>query len=250
MPDDQFTRLRLLIGAEGIEKLRESFVIVAGAGAVGGYAIEALARAGIGRLRIIDNDTVDITNINRQILALHSTVGKPKAALAAERVRDINPACAVDPVAAFIREDNLPALLDGKPDFVIDAIDSLNPKTALIAYLRQNDIPFASAMGAALRTDPFQIRFGKMSDVHHCRLAYMLRKRLRRRGVPLDFDCVYSTESREHIPDPVYADDAADHPDGQGRARVVMGSMPTITGIFGLILANIAIQKLSGQPLP
>ena len=243
MANDQFTRLRLLVGEDGLERLQNAFVIVAGLGAVGSYAVEALARAGIGRLRLIDSDTVSVSNINRQLFALHSTIGRPKTEIANLRVRDINPACQTDLRQAFINADTIPDLFSGDPDFVVDAIDSLNPKTELIAHLHANKIPFISSMGAALRTDPRFIAVDKMAKVNHCRLAYMLRKRLRRRGIALDFPCVYSSQSREGIPAPQYSAES-EQTAGLGRDRAVMGSLPTITGIFGLTLANYVICKL------
>lgn len=243
MVSDQFMRLRLLVGDEGMQKLQNAFVIVAGLGAVGSYAVEALARAGIGRLRLIDSDTVSLSNLNRQLFALHSTIGRPKTEIAALRVRDINPACQTELHQKFINADSIPELFSEKPDFVIDAIDSLNPKTDLIAYLYENKIPFISSMGAALRTDPRFIDVDKMAKVTHCRLAYMLRKRLRRRGIALDFPCVYSSQPREGIPAPQYSEENEQTP-GLGRDRAVMGSLPTITGIFGLTLANYVICRL------
>lgn len=243
MANDQFTRLRQLVGEDGLERLQNAFVIVAGLGAVGSYAVEALARAGIGRLRLIDSDTVSVSNINRQLFALHSTIGRPKTEIANLRVRDINPACQTDPRQTFINADTIPDLFSDDPDFVVDAIDSLNPKTELIAHLYTNKIPFISSMGAALRTDPRFIAVDKMAKVNHCRLAYMLRKRLRRRGIALDFPCVYSSQSREGIPAPQYSAES-EQPPGLGRDRAVMGSLPTITGIFGLTLANYVICKL------
>lgn len=245
MTDDQFKRLRLLAGDDGMKRLQNAFVIVAGLGAVGGYAVEALARAGIGRLRLIDNDTVSLSNLNRQLFALHSTIGRPKTEIADTRVRDINPACVTETRQSFINAQSVPELFFGNPDFVVDAIDSLNPKTDLIAWLHQNDVPFISSMGAALRTDPRFISIDKMEKVHHCRLAHMLRKRLRHRGVKLDFPCVFSAQSREGIPAPRYSDESEQLP-GMGRDRAVMGSLPTITGIFGLTLANYVICKIAG----
>lgn len=242
--DDQFTRIRLMLGDNGLQRLHDAFVVVAGLGAVGSYAVEALARAGIGRLRLIDNDEINPSNINRQLFALHSTVGRNKCDVAAERVKDINPNCKTEAVNAFIREETVAELMKDSPDFVIDAIDSLNPKVELVSYLRNNGISFISSMGAALRTDPTLIRIGRMSKVNHCRLAAMMRKRLRRRGTPLDFQCVYSEESRERLPHPVYPEISELH--GKGRERTVMGSLPSITGIFGLILANCVITELSG----
>ncbi len=243
MINDQFTRLRLLVGDDGIKRLQNAFVIVAGLGAVGSYAVEALARAGIGRLRLIDSDTVSLSNLNRQLFALHSTIGQPKTEIARLRVRDINPACQTEVCQQFINADSIPELFSGRPDFVIDAIDSLNPKTDLIAYLWQNNIPFISSMGAALRTDPRFISVDKMENVTHCRLAYMLRKRLRHRGIPLKFPCVYSSQTREGIPEPQFCEEN-EQTAGLGRERAVMGSLPTITGIFGLTLANYVICRL------
>lgn len=242
--NDQFARIRLMIGEDGLARLQNAFVIVAGLGAVGSFAVEALARAGVGKIRLIDNDEINPSNINRQLFALHSTVGEPKCLVAEKRVKDINPNCIIQPVNAFINEESAPDLMNENPDFVIDAIDSLNPKVELVSYLRNNEIPFISSMGAALRTDPSLIRIGKMKEANHCRLAAMMRKRLRRRGTPLDFKCVYSEESREHLPAPVYPEISELH--GKGRERTVMGSLPTITGIFGLILANCVILELSG----
>ncbi|MCQ2914250.1 MAG: tRNA threonylcarbamoyladenosine dehydratase [Alphaproteobacteria bacterium] len=244
---DQFTRLRLLVGDEGINKLQNSFVIIAGLGAVGSYTVEALARAGIGKLRLIDNDVVSVSNINRQLYSLHSTIGQSKAELATKRVLDINPNCNVEPIQGFINLETINEYFEGKPTYVIDAIDSLNPKTELISYLVQNNVPFISAMGAALRTDPRYIEIGKMKEVNHCRLAFMLRKRLRKRGISLDFDCVYSTQNLSDVPAPVYPEHSELTP-GLGRERTVMGSLPTITGIFGLMLANFVIQKITNIP--
>ncbi len=247
MTNDQFTRLELLVGKEGLSRLKNAFVVVAGLGAVGSYAVEALARAGIGKLRLIDSDCVTLSNLNRQLFALHSTIGTPKTDVAFQRVKDINPECDIELEHTFINKDSVLPLLLGKPDFVIDAIDSLNPKTELIATLYENKIPFISSMGAALRTDPRFIHLDKMSKVNHCRLAFMLRKRLRRRNIPLNFPCVYSCQSREGIAKPVYPEES-ELVQGLGRERTVMGSLPTITGIFGLMLANHVICSLAQVP--
>ncbi len=243
--NDQFSRLRLLIGNDGMKKLQNSFVIVAGLGAVGGYVTEALARAGIGRLRLIDHDIVTITNLNRQLYALHSTIGLAKTEVAQQRIKDINPSCIVEKKQIFINQDSIPDLFSTKADFVVDAIDSLSSKTDLIAYLRENKIPFISSMGAALRTAPEFIRIGKMSEVTHCRLACTLRKRLRHKNIPLDFPCVYSCEPVKNISRPQY-DHTPDNEyiDNNEPRRSVIGSLPTITGIFGLMLANYVICRL------
>ena len=146
-------RTKLLLGEEGVNKLQHSCVMVVGLGAVGGYALEAVARAGIGKLILVDFDRFDETNVNRQILALSSTIGRKKSEVAAERVREINPECEIIVKDMFVDSGNLSELLSLKPDYVIDAIDSLTPKCCLIEALCANGIPFVSSMGAALKTD-------------------------------------------------------------------------------------------------
>ena len=238
--NDPFMRTRLLIGDDALRRLRGAFVVVAGLGAVGGFAVEALARSGVGRLRLIDGDTVSPSNINRQILALHSTVGQKKSDLAARRVKDICPDCAVDARALFIRENDLTDVFADDPDFVVDAIDSLTDKVNMISFLRTREIPFISSMGAAMRTDLTQIRIGTPDKVTHCPLTAAVRQRLRRRGVPLDFPCVYSCEPRDKLPKPV-------RPEGAGeKDRTVMGSLPSVTAVFGLTAAHYVIKKLAG----
>ena len=157
-------RTELLLGEDGIRRLQQACVMIVGLGAVGGYALEAVARSGVGRLILVDFDIFDETNINRQILALTSTVGCKKTAVAAERVREINPDCEIVVKDMFVDEDNLPELLDMKPDFVIDAIDSLNAKCCLIEELCRRGIPFVSSMGAALKTDPSCIKTARLNE--------------------------------------------------------------------------------------
>lgn len=235
---DQFMRTRMLLGDEGIKNLQAATVMVVGLGAVGGYALEALARAGVGHLQLVDFDKFDKTNINRQILALHSTIGHCKIEVAAVRVKDINPACRVEVFDTFVNEESLPDLLALKPDFVVDAIDSLNSKCNLMESLWRAKIPFISSMGAALKCDTSAIRFAKLSQTENCALARMVRQRLRRRGVEIkDIDCVYSKECAK-LPATALA-----MPE-EGR-RHIMGSLPTITAIFGLTIANQAILKLA-----
>lgn len=234
--NDSFMRTRLLIGEKGLEKLRAARVAVVGLGAVGSFATEALARAGIGSLTLADFDTVSVTNINRQIYALFSTIGQSKADLAQKRVADINPACQVRLFKTRVRSDVLEDLLSPRPDFVVDAIDSLSEKVALIAGLQERGVAFISSMGAAMRTDPSRIRVCRPDEITHCPLTSAVRRRLKRRGASLNFPCVCSDEPRENLPSPVY--------ENEGDARTVMGSLPSITGIFGLTAANYAIQHL------
>lgn len=238
--NDRFKRTRLLIGVKAQNQLAHAHVVVVGCGAVGGYAIEALARAGVGRLTVVDFDVVSLSNINRQILALDSTVGCQKTAVARQRILDINPDCVVHVLDLMVKEDTVFQIIDLKPDFVIDAIDSLNAKVALIEALQKAGIRFISSMGAALRTDVSQIQITSCQKTINCPLAFFVRKRLRRRGVNLNFPVVYSKQLT-HL-------DCFDVPDEQnkegGRERHQLGSLPTIPAIFGLMCANDVIMKL------
>lgn len=233
-------RTELLLGEDGIRRLQQACVMIVGLGAVGGYALEAVARSGVGRLILVDFDIFDETNINRQILALTSTVSRKKTAVAAERVREINPDCEIVVKDMFVDEDNLPELLDMKPDFVIDAIDSLNAKCCLIEELCRRGIPFVSSMGAALKTDPSCIKTARLNQTKNCGLSRLLRRRLKRRGVDLQsVRCVYSDEQ-------AVLPGGGICPAEEKGARNILGSLPTITAIFGLTVANEAIKQLSG----
>jgi tRNA A37 threonylcarbamoyladenosine dehydratase len=244
---DRFMRTERLLGEERFQLLQEKTVTVVGLGAVGGFALEGLVRAGIQHLRIIDFDTIQPSNLNRQLLALESTIGRPKAEVAKERVLAINSGCHIEALQIFAGEDTLEQIFDPKPDLLIDAIDSLNPKTQLLHGAYERKIPTISSMGAALRTDPTCIRSGDLFTTSNCPLAKHLRKRLRRRGVGEGIFSVYSIEKidfdyqqpedEKNVGDTPYSD--------RGRQRNVLGSLPTITGIFGLTIANHAIMKLS-----
>ena len=239
--EDRLSRTRLLLGDEAMEKLARSTVMVVGCGAVGGFAIEALARSGVGKLILVDFDVVKESNINRQIFALHSTLYQEKAVVARNRIRDISPDIKVEILPVLVNADTIDEVLSRRVDFVIDAIDTLNPKTILIEQLMARGIPFISSMGAALKTDATKIAIVPMKKTIHCPLAFFVRKRLRRRGVDLTFPVVYSCEDvsqKLHLQMP-------DAPENEtGRVRHNMGSLPTITGIFGLLCANYAIEYL------
>lgn len=245
--DDRFHRIRLMLGEEGFERVQGAFVMVVGLGAVGSYAVEGLARAGVGRLRVVDFDKVSLSNINRQLYALESTLGRPKCEVARERILDINPDCRVEAVKEFISAETVEGLIADRPDLVIDAIDSLNPKTELVAAVRTAEIPLISCLGAALRSDPTCVRIAPLEQVEGCPLGSKLRKRLRRRGVPMDFECVYSMEP---LPNPLPAiqpPEGAEAESGRGRMRSTLGSLPTITGIFGLVAANHAVRIILAE---
>jgi tRNA threonylcarbamoyladenosine dehydratase len=246
MDDERFIRTRRLLGEERFALLQSRLVTVVGLGAVGGHVVEGLVRAGIERLRVVDYDTVQRSNLNRQILALEGTLGRPKAEVAEERIHAINPKCRVEALQLFAAEETLAAILEPRPDLLIDAIDSLNPKTQLLHGAYNAGIPIISSMGAALRTDPTLIRSGDLFATNKCPLARHLRKRLRRRGVGEGIHCVWSVEDIDfnYQPPDENEDDNSPYAD-RGRKRNVLGSLPTITGIFGLTIANLAIMRLS-----
>ena len=245
MTDNRFMRTQALLGPQKFANLQKSTVMIIGLGAVGGYALEALARAGIGKLILVDFDKVDITNINRQILALDSTIGHPKSELAAQRVKDINPSCKVITKEIFVNDKTLPDLLAEPVDFVVDAIDSLNPKCGLIEELISRDIPFISSMGAALKKDPSRIKLQTLNKTKNCHLARFIRKRLKRRGVDISKVLCVASDEQVDLPDTALFIDPDSQPEGNTRQRYTMGSLPTITAIFGLTIANAVILSLS-----
>ncbi len=241
----RFSRIINLLDQTGFERLQNAAVTVVGLGAVGGFATEALARAGIGRLRLVDFDTIQLSNFNRQLYALQENLGRCKVVVAKERILQINPNCLVETQETFVHHDTLEEILASPQDLVIDAIDSLNPKVELLAAVQARGIPVISSMGAALRRDPAQIHIGLLSQTRNCPLARILRKRLRRRQVSLDLPCVYSTERIDQLPSTaINAGDPQDHLAARGRVRQSLGSLPTITGIFGLTLAHTALEHL------
>lgn len=243
----RFSRTKLLLGEEKFSRLNRSHVAVVGLGAVGGYALEGLARAGIGRLTVVDYDAIQPTNINRQILALESSMGRSKVDAAAERVRDINPACVVEPLKVFIDEISVEELFRRSPDIIIDAIDSLNPKVQLLRACHQRGIPTYSSMGAALRTDPQAIRVGDLSESKHCPLAKRIRKRLRREGIVSGISCVYSIEPVSFDFQQEIEAEQVETGTERGRQRNTLGSLPTVTAVFGLVLASEVIKLICGK---
>lgn len=217
-------RITLLLGKDAVQKLQQSAVMVVGCGAVGSFAIEALARSGIGHIIVIDFDRVEESNINRQLFALGSTVGKSKVEVAKDRILDINPNIKVDAMNVFF-DDKTDLVI--KPDFVIDAIDSVQSKIALYKWCFANNVPFVSSMGAARKTDVSKIKIDKISKTSVCPLASKIRHMVKEERLK-DFPVVYSTEP------------AAAQENG-GRE---FGSVVTVTGTFGLMLADFVIKKL------
>jgi len=244
---EQLFCLELLLGKEKVEKLQKAFVVVIGIGAVGSYATEALARSGIHHLRLVDFDTIKPTNFNRHLLAIAPNLGKLKAEAAKERIAQINPHCQVDVVNSFAAEETMAQITEGKPDLVIDAVDSLNPKVQILAYCHEKKIPVISSMGAALRMNIFSLKAGDLFKTTGCPLARYVRSRLRRRGIQKGIFCIYSDTpvSEEPIQQTRILNEEQDN--ARGRRRHKLGSTPTVTGAFGLAVAHHALLYLAGD---
>ncbi|MBE6112697.1 MAG: tRNA threonylcarbamoyladenosine dehydratase [Peptococcaceae bacterium] len=231
---DIYDRTRMLIGDEGIAKLQNSHILIAGIGGVGSFTAEALARAGVGTLTLIDSDTVDVTNLNRQIHATQKTVGLPKVQVMAERIQDINPDITVNPVSAFLLNDNLQSVLgEAQYDYIIDAVDTVTAKLALILYARERNIPVISSMGTANKLDATKFEVVDISKTHTCPLARVMRKELRDRGIASGVEVLYSTAQ------PVYRPQSAE----EGK-KPVPGSISYVPSVAGLLLAGHVIQQL------
>jgi tRNA threonylcarbamoyladenosine dehydratase len=245
----RFSRVILAIGQENFMKLQNATVAIIGIGAVGGFATEALARSGIGHLRIADIDIVQKTNINRQLLALESTMGKPKVDVAAERILQINPSIDITPIRQFVHTDTLPDILSGGIDYVVDAIDAILPKVELLAYCFRNGIPVISSMGAAFKTRYEGIRIADISESSICPLARTIRRRLRRRGISSGVTVIYSDEAGPPFIEP---EEAASPETGtlthRGRPRRILGSLCPLAGVFGLLAAHHVIWSLIESP--
>lgn len=239
MTDNWLERTELLLGEEKLATLRKAHVLVVGLGGVGAYAAEMIARAGVGRMTLADADTVGLTNINRQLLALHSTVGRPKAEVLAERLRDINPDIELTVVNRYIKDEETYTLLDAaRYDYVVDCIDTLSPKLALIAAALERKLPLVSSMGAGAKVDPTQLEIKDISKTHHCPLAHMLRKRLHKIGIYKGFRAVFS-------PEPI-REGAMILSEEQNKKSQV-GTISYIPALFGIGCASVVIRDLIGE---
>ena len=241
----RLSRVELLIGQEKVARLAKSRVTVIGLGAVGAQAAEALARAGVGSLRLVDFDIIRPSNINRHIWATSTTIGRSKSAVALERLPLINPDIHIESLELFAAEETLDRILDNAPDVVIDAIDSLNPKVQTLCACYHKKLTIISSMGAATRTDPSQIRIADLFNTHVCPLAARMRRRLKDLDVGPGITCVFSQQHQNGH----YLSDDATRDTGEykrGRERRTLGSLPTITGIFGLMVAHAALEKICG----
>jgi len=228
------TRTEILIGSENIEKLRNSTVAVIGLGGVGGYAAEAIARAGVGTMIIADYDIVASSNINRQILSLNSTMGMLKTEVALQRIRDINPDIKITAISEHLTPDNIDGLIPTADHlYGIDAIDEIESKTSLIKTFVQRDIQFVSSMGAGSRLDSSKIKVDDISRTEYCPLARIMRKKLKDEGVYKGVRCIYSTENLNKVMEP----------ENRNQKRM-QGSNSFIPGIFGLMAAGLIINDI------
>ncbi len=243
---DRFVRVEQLLGTKQLSKLKKSKVAIFGLGAVGSFALESMVRSGIGEFILVDFDEVKESNFNRQLLALETDLGKPKVELAKARILEINPECKVVVYNDFACIDNLNKILDCNVDIVVDAIDSLNPKTELLAYCVEKNITIISSMGAAAKTDPFSIRIGDISETKNCALARRLRKRLKKRNISSGIECVYS----EQLPlKSSVAVNKEKETFKRGRERNPIGTIAYMSGMFGLMVGYVVIQKILGEKI-
>ncbi len=241
-----FARTCQLMGSDAVEAMKRAKIAIFGLGAVGGFALEGLARSGIGYLRVIDSDQMEASNLNRQILGLHSTIGQPKAELARRRVLDIYPDCRVDTYDSFVNSENLGQFLTPDLDVVIDAIDGLNAKVNLIYEARQMGLTVLSSMGAAGRTDLSRIQLSDIKDTCVCPLARMVRRRLHRRGLFEGVECVFSTEVPRNK-QPFAPEDAGKECPEHGRSRPPIGSIVWVPAVFGMNLVARAVEIITAQ---
>lgn len=230
-------RTSMLLGEQVLDSLASKRVMVVGLGGVGAYAAEMLCRAGVGTMVIIDSDAVSETNINRQLIALTSTVGKLKTDVVAQRLKDINPLVDLVVIPEYVEDANLEEIFAaaGQLDYVVDAIDTLAPKISLIKYCVEHKIPHVSAMGAGAKLDATKIRIADISKSYNCPLAYILRKKLRKEGISKGFTVVFS----EELPDR-----EAIVPMEERNKKSQVGTISYLPAVFGCVCAQAAVEHL------
>lgn len=230
-------RTVLMFGEESVNLLSLANVLIVGVGGVGAYAAEMLVRAGVGSLTLVDGDTVNDTNRNRQLIALQSTIGKPKVEVLAERLKDINPDVKLRLLQEYLRDQRTIEVLESeKYDYVIDAIDTLAPKVYLMHQAVERNIPIASSMGSGGKLDPTQVKIDDISKSDYCKLARMVRKRLHKLGVRKGITVVYSAE--------VVARERVEITEGEQNKKSNVGTISYMPAVFGCCLASHVIRQL------
>jgi len=228
----------MLLGEDGLRRLAAARVLVVGVGGVGAAAAEMLVRAGIGHLTIVDCDVVSVSNINRQVLALRSTVGRPKCSVLSERLLDINPDLDLSLKETFLAEDNVSEIMSGVSwDYVVDAIDTLSPKIALAQYCLANSVPLVSSMGSGGKMDATQVRVADIGKTYECPLARMMRKRLHKLGIDNGFNAVFSPE----IPDK-----SGMVIEESRNKKSQVGTISYLPAVFGCVCAQTVIRHIVG----
>lgn len=230
-------RTAILLGEAALERLHNAHVAIFGIGGVGGYTAEALARSGVGKLTLIDRDTVSLSNINRQIIALHSTVGQPKVEIMKQRILDINPNCQVTSIQVFFLPENANEFAFDQFDYVVDAVDTVSAKIELVLQASARKIPIISAMGAGNKLSAQQFTVTDLSKTAGCPLARVMRHELKKRGIS-HLKVVYSQEPAAPIRI------ALSDSDGNGEKRAPTGSLPYVPGVAGLLMAGEVIKDL------
>ena len=234
---DWQSRTRLLLGNEKLEKLRTAHVLVAGLGGVGAYAAEQLARAGVGKLTLVDGDCVHYTNRNRQLPALISTHHQPKTEVMAQRLLDINPEIQLVAIQEYIKDERMIEILEEGYDYVVDAIDTLSPKVYLIYHTLRLGMPLVSSMGAGGKFDPMQVKISDISETSNCKLAYYMRKRLHKLGIWEGFRAVWSPEEVSRT--------AVELSEGEINKKSTVGTISYMPAIFGCFCASDVIRHLA-----
>ena len=231
-------RTILMFGDEIVENLAKANVLVVGVGGVGAYAAEMLVRSGVGRLTLVDGDVVNLTNKNRQLIALDSTIGRPKVEVLAERLKDINPEVELRLLQEYLRDERTIEVLESeKYDYVIDAIDTLAPKVYLMHQAFERNIPIISSMGSGGKLDPTQVKVDDISKSDYCKLARMVRKRLHKLGVRKGITVVYSAE--------VVARERVEITEGEQNKKSNVGTVSYMPAVFGCCLASHVIRQLT-----
>lgn len=234
----EFSRTELLLGTEGMDRLRHSCVTVLGVGGVGSHCIEALARSGVGHLILVDHDKVSLTNINRQSIALHSTVGQYKTKVMKAKIADISPEIQVMTYEEFVLEENLEQVFEIRPDYIVDAIDTVTAKLAVAEYAKEHQIPLISSMGTGNKLHPEMFEVDDIRNTSVCPLCRVMRKELKKRNVE-SLKVLYSKEKPVDISDRVTEEE-------KGARRSLPGSISFVPPVAGLMIAGEVIRNLSG----
>ena len=234
---NEYSRTELLIGEEGMKKLKQAAVMVFGVGGVGSHCIEALARSGVGKLILIDNDKVSLTNINRQSIAYHSTIGRMKTKVMRERIRDINPEIVVKTYEMFVLPDNVEELFEEAPDYIIDAIDTVTAKLAIVELAQKRGIPLISSMGTGNKLHPELFEITDLSKTTTCPLCKVMRRELKARGIR-HLKVLYSPEK------PIDTSGSETGED-KGMRRALPGSISFVPPVAGLLIAGEVIREIS-----